>query len=170
MLQWNSLLVPPRREFVCLAKVSFDEQNHPCRLCQWPPCLDVTSLLQWRSRLKQLGAAPEGCLAFLGYEGLCVFRVTWLTAPLQFQLAPYNLLASAFRLCVNFTNISTTETAAIKCLFPDPASGAGVKYKERAVQLVCQVRIIICVCAWGPGSLISSACSRVDVCVVFVGK
>lgn len=70
---------------------------------------------------KQLRVLRGGCLAFLGYEGLSVFRVTWLTAPLQLQLALYNLLASAFRLCANFTNISTMETAAIKCLFPDPA-------------------------------------------------
>lgn len=70
---------------------------------------------------KQLGAVLGVYFAFLGYEGLTVFRITWLAAPHQLQLAPYNLLASAFRLCVNFTNISATETAAIKYLFLDPA-------------------------------------------------
>lgn len=69
-----------------------------------------------------------------------------MTAPLRPQLAPYNLLASAFRLCANFTNISTTETAAIKCLsFLIQLTGTAVRYKEGAVQL-CQERIIICVC------------------------
>lgn len=106
-----------------------------CLFSEWETCLWESELGSSESPLlsvppflnaglgghgwKQLRVLRGGCLAFLGYEGLSVFRVTWLTAPLQLQLALYNLLASAFRLCANFTNISTMETAAIKCLFPD---------------------------------------------------
>ena len=99
-----------------------------------------------------------------------------MTAPLQLQLAPYNLLASAFRLCVNFTNISTMETAAIKCLFPDPAlwGWSEIQGKSSTVGLSSENNHLCLCLSEGTGSLISlqadsgvcvCVCARVCVCV-----
>lgn len=80
-----------------------------------------------------------------------------MTALLQLQLAPYNLLASAFRLCVNFTNISTTETAAIKCLVPDPALCGWNEIQGKSGTLgLSSENNRLCLClSEGMGSLIS---------------
>ena len=57
---------------ISLSSCSFLLDLNPPSQNAWMQCLHWGGGQGWR----QLRAPPEGCLAFLGYEGLSVFRIT----------------------------------------------------------------------------------------------